>query len=316
MPWRVAVASRNALGECVTWDAAGQRLFWCDIEGRTLHRLDPADGGLQQWALPVRCGSFALTDVDSALLLALEDRVSWWDLAAGTERPLTHLPHAAGLRANDGRCDRQGRFVFGTMDETGGTRGRFWQYCAQRGLRRIEGLPDVTIPNGLAFTGDGKAMYWTDSRRGTVYRGAYDSDGARVSGGEVFAQAPAGAEPDGACVDTQEGLWMAHWGAAQLVRYDREGRLERTVGLPVRQPTCVTFGGDGNSVLFVSSAALGAEEEALAGHIFALETGVAGLQEPVFRTSEADASRATEFTKSARSITQPNAWSNDVANRA
>nr|WP_207312453.1 SMP-30/gluconolactonase/LRE family protein [Lentzea alba] len=46
-------------------------------------------------------------------------------------------------------------------------------------------LKGLTIPNGPAFTGDGRLMYLADSARGLVHRFDVDRDG-ELSGRHVF----------------------------------------------------------------------------------------------------------------------------------
>ena len=57
--------------------------------------------------------------------------------------------------------------------------------------------------------------------------------------------------------------------------------------MPVQQPTCCAFGGEGRRTLFVTSAREGLTEaelarQPLAGALFALEPGAAGLDIPPF----------------------------------
>ncbi|MFS2168517.1 SMP-30/gluconolactonase/LRE family protein, partial [Variovorax sp. Varisp62] len=51
------------------------------------------------------------------LLLGLASRLAFFDLATGETRHIVDVEPGLNTRVNDGRCDRQGRFVFGTKDE-------------------------------------------------------------------------------------------------------------------------------------------------------------------------------------------------------
>ncbi|MGH7152589.1 MAG: SMP-30/gluconolactonase/LRE family protein, partial [Acetobacteraceae bacterium] len=94
--------------------------------------------------------------------------------------------------------------------------------------------------------------------------------------------------PDGATVDAEGGLWVAHWGGGRVSRFKPDGSLDRSVRLPVPQPTCLAFGGEDLGTVFVTSARTGLDAGALeraplSGGIFAFRPDVRGLLEPRFR---------------------------------
>lgn len=278
----VAVTARNLLGEGATWDDATGRLWWCDIEASRLHALVEASGQLLSWDLPARCGSFGLTTRPGLLLLALEHEISLFDTHTAVMRRLASLPAQQGLRSNDGRCDPHGFFVFGTKDDTGASRGCFWQYSARFGLRPIAGLPQVAIPNSIAFSPDGRQMYWCDSRQHAIHLSTYDPQACTATQHRRFAGVE-DAEPDGACVDSEGFLWSAHWGGARVIRYTPAGAVDQVVPLPARQPTCVALGGRERRTLYVTSAACGQESDAAAGQVFSIAVDVPGRPEPRFQ---------------------------------
>ncbi|HJW10457.1 MAG TPA: SMP-30/gluconolactonase/LRE family protein, partial [Albitalea sp.] len=115
---QLQVDARNALGEGVLWCERTQRVFWTDIMASTLWCHHPATGTTRQWALPERLGSFAFTPDENRLLLGLAKQLAFFDLASGELDTVCRVePELPTTRVNDGRCDRQGRFVFGTMNE-------------------------------------------------------------------------------------------------------------------------------------------------------------------------------------------------------
>ncbi|MEO5672392.1 MAG: SMP-30/gluconolactonase/LRE family protein [Ramlibacter sp.] len=96
--------------------------------------------------------------------------------------------------------------------------------------------------------------------------------------------------PDGSAVDADGGLWNAQWDGGCVVRYDGDGVETARIGLPVSRPTCPAFGGQDLGRLFVSSARIGLDDEALraqpmAGGVFALAPGPRGLPEHRFLTN-------------------------------
>ncbi|MFM9435480.1 L-arabinonolactonase [Janthinobacterium sp. CG_23.3] len=288
------VDAGNYLGECPLWCERGARVFWTDIEGRRLHSYAPDSGVARDWPMPERLACFALTGDADVLLLGLASRLAFFNLRSGAVTPVHAVETALPMtRINDGRCDRQGRFVFGTLDERPcrDAIGGFYRLNHNLGLERLP-LPPVAIANSICFSPDGAAMYFCDSMKPLIYR--WDDyaggDAARVS---VFADV--GAElggkpgaPDGASVDADGYLWSAQWGAARVVRYTPGGAVDRVLPLPVTQPSCVCLGGDDYAELFVTTAQESLTPAQLAdqpqaGALFhAFLSGVRGLPETRF----------------------------------
>lgn len=275
------VDGRNALGECVLWCERTARLWWTDILGSTLWAHDTASGATCSWSMPERLCSFALTESDTRLLLGLATRLAWFDVASGAVDTIRAVEaELPSTRVNDGRCDREGRFVFGTIDETEprGAIGSFYRLDATLRLERLP-LPRVAIANSICFSPDGATMYYCDSPTRQIRRCDY----ADFGDDRVFAQVATG-DPDGSCIDADGFLWNAQWGAGRVQRFAPDGSVERSIGLPVSQPTCVTFGGAQFDTLFVSSARVGlGEREAHAGGVFKVSAQrVRGLPETRF----------------------------------
>jgi len=279
-----------ALGEGATWSPHRQALLWTDISGCRLWSLEPKSGRMRHWTLPGRLGSFALTADRHRLLAAFEHHLAWLDLRSGDCQALARFQEGEPVRANDGRCDRRGHFLFGTFDEQrdGPPRGRWWRYSAQGELQAL-GLPPAFIANGLAWSPDGRRLYFCDSAERLLRCASCEPDSGRIGEPRVFAQVPAG-EPDGATVDALGHYWCAIWGAGQVLAWRPDGTLLARVLLPVSQPSCVAFGGRELRTLFITTArvGLGIEQQARepdAGALFAVELPWAGLAEPQYARS-------------------------------
>jgi sugar lactone lactonase YvrE len=144
----------------------------------------------------------------------------------------------------------------------------------------------IIIPNSLAFSPDGRTMYFADTNRNTIWAYDYDPASGAATRERVFVDAGKG-RPDGSCVDADGCLWNADYGAARVVRYTPAGKVDRTFELPVTNVTCCCFGGKDLDTLYITTATqrLSPEELArqpLAGSLFALRPGVRGLAESRF----------------------------------
>jgi len=285
------IDGENQLGECVLWCAHTQRVWWTDIPAATLWCHSPATGVTRSWPMPERLASFALTQDDDVLLLGLASRLAYFDCSSGVLTPICAVePELASTRINDGRCDRQGRFVFGTCNEASGQAaiGSFYRLNADLSLERLA-LGHVSIPNSLCFSLDGSRMYYCDSPSKTIRSCAYDGSNGTISDDRLFADLRRDpGVPDGSLIDAGGYLWNAQWGGGRVVRYAADGSVDRVLQVPATQPSCVAFGGAELNELYVSSARVEMSElhlarEPHAGGLFhCVLTGVTGLPENRF----------------------------------
>ena len=275
-------------GELPVWVPEEQALYWTDIPGKTLNRFDPASGANRVWPMAEEVGSFALRE-RGGLVAALRSGFALIDLEQGKVEaladPEAHLPHQ---HFNDGRCDRQGRFWAGTMNEPRTERtGALYRLDPERRCERM--ADDVMVANGLAFSPDDRLMYWSCSRALTVWVFDFDAASGEIANRRVFARLePHQGGPDGAAVDTEGFYWIACYRGSRVMRLDPDGRIERKIRLPVSRVTMCAFGGPDLKTLYITTASGGMSEaeqkrEPLAGGIFALEVDVKGLPEPRFK---------------------------------
>ena len=274
---------RNVLGEGVRWNAVRQKLFWVDIERAELWSLDPKDRATGTWTLPERVGSFAFR-ADGTLLVALESGLHVFDLESGEARRLTQFEaDLPSTRMNDGVCDRQGRFVVGGLDEESlRPLSSVISFDAQGTVTSL--ISEVGCTNSLAFSGDGRKMYFADTSDRFIFRYDYDGQTGRLGERVLFAALPeAGGRPDGSTVDAQDHLWNAEWGGSQVTCYNPDGMVVARVALPVSNVTCCAFGGPGLDKLFITSAQQGLNQEQRtaqpeAGSLFVCDLASSGLE--------------------------------------
>lgn len=280
-------ATKDRLGEGPIWDAETQRLFWIDSLGGMIHRLDPVSGERQDFAVPAPVGSMSLCRSGGAIL-SLQNGFHRHDFATGVTEPFALLgldhPH---VRLNDGKTDRQGRFVAGTMHlhraEDEPVVGGLFRLNPEGTVELL--VEDIATSNGPCFSPDGRILYFADSTRQTIWAFDYDPLSGTPSERRVFADLrPLGTAPDGATVDAEGYVWSVLIRTSTIARFDPAGRMVSHFAFPVRYPTSVAFGGRDLDVLYVTSISrsLRFEDPAEdAGGLFAVEgLGVRGLSEP------------------------------------
>ncbi|GAA1218985.1 SMP-30/gluconolactonase/LRE family protein [Prauserella alba] len=276
----VAVPAAALLGEGPTWDAYAQRLVWVDILSSRVHTYDPVTGATSTLETGQHVGAAKPRAGGRGLVVNLREGIGLYDPDGGF-RWLHHEP-VADRRGNDAAVAPDGALWAGTMryDEApgGGTLSRF----AADGSS-VAVLTDVTVSNGTGWSPDGRAMYYVDTPTRRI--DVFEVSGAHsVVRREPLAVIEAGAGfPDGLCVDADGCVWVALWSGGAVRRYTPEGRLDRTVPLPVSHPTACAFAGPALSDLYITTARVDQERPPPgAGSVFVLPNAGAGLAPPAF----------------------------------
>ena len=285
--------ARNATGESPVWSTAEQALYWVDIPARRLHRWNLVDGNTQSWEADEMLACIARSS-DGSWIGGMQSGV--FALAPQVKgrletRLLCSVAHAQPhMRFNDGRCDRQGRFWAGTMhlDMAAGLPvGALYRYTAGQSEPLKAQISGLTVPNGLAFSPDGTLMYLSDSHPDVqkIWVFDYDTDNATPYNRRLFVdmnEHPG--RPDGAAIDADGCYWICGNDAGLIHRFTPQGKLDRSMAVPVKKPAMCAFGGANLDTLFVTSIRPQGDvsDQPLAGGVFALYPGVKGLPEPVF----------------------------------
>ena len=282
---------KNQHGEGVFWNPADGLLWWTDIEGKALWSLDPVSSINERHPMKDRVCCFA-PRLSGGFIVAFADHVSLMDPPTGKETKVCDFePENPHTRLNDGRVDRQGRFVLGGMNEgTGEANSSVISIDANLKVSTL--IEGVACANSICFSPDGETMFFTDTPTNDIV--AYDYDTARggISNRRVHASFTAEPGlPDGSCVDAEGGVWNAEWEGRRVVRIAPDGQfdsqMDQVIDIPVWKPTCCTFGGPDLDTLFITTSRLMSDEdmllkEPLSGGIFAVKPGTRGVIDTLF----------------------------------
>jgi len=299
--WTPLTPEADALGESPFWHPQESALYWVDIPGRALRRAHVASGVQERWPLPSEPGCIAPMK-GGGLLLALREglfRARHW--GAALERIVAAPYDPATTRFNDGRADLEGRLWVGTLYEPR-DKPEAALYCfdpaGRPRLNRVAG--GATTGNGLAFSLDGRTLYWSDTPAHVIrawdrdpttgaithprefHRFAPKPQGWSASGDPAQDAARYGGRPDGAAVDAEGHYWVAMFEGGRLLRLAPDGRVVGDWSLPVRCPTMPCFGGDDLRTLYLTTARQGRSADELAactlsGHVLWTRVEVPGL---------------------------------------
>lgn len=283
MKAELLVDAKCTLAEGIQWRDDQQRLWWTDIHGCALWSCDEDGTQIERRDTPERLGAFAFDPVGH-MLCAFESGLFRWDLERDRLDRLTDFePTHKTSRMNDGRCDRQGRFVVGGIDEDGLKPTSSVIRYADGAVSTV--LTGVGCANSICFSPDGAWMYFADTPTNVIRRFAYDTASGTTDEMQEFCANPdVRGLPDGSCVDASGAIWNARFngGAVQQVRPD--ARLDIRIDIDAPQVTCACFGGQNLDRLFITTARENMTDAEIAKHtlsggIFTARPGVTGLPE-------------------------------------
>jgi sugar lactone lactonase YvrE len=291
---QVAYGQPMAVGECPLWHHGEQKLYWVDIDGFAVHRLDPASGEHAQWRMESEPAALAI-HAGAGLVVAQRTGFVHLDTTSGAVTPIAPAPYdTSNMRFNDGRVDPAGRFWVGSRDELRG-RQAAGMFMLERGQVRTQWSGEMKNSNGLGFSPDGRLMYHADTSTHRIDRYDFDAAAGTVSNRQAFFRFPAdksavdyGGRPDGAAVDSEGNYWCAMFEGGRLLCFAPDGTLLRDVKLPLRCPTMIAFGGADLKTLYVTSASHNRPDAEraqypLTGCVLSLRVDVPGRPEPSYQ---------------------------------
>ena len=270
------------LGEGPVWvDGA---LWFVDIKGPRIHRLDPATGERRSWDAPELIG-FVLPAEDGRFVAGLQSGLHLFDPATGHFEPHVEIEaDQPGNRINDGVVDIEGRLWFGTMDVAEKAKsGAFYRY--ERGAVVPAGIDGICITNGPSVSPDGRILYHVDTLGGRISACDIGEDGA-LGPSRPFARIdPKDGYPDGPTVDSEGCVWISLYAGWETRRYSPAGELIDRVRFPVANITKIAFGGEDLRTVYATTARQFLSEEEIAkqpeiGDLFEFRVDVPGLPCP------------------------------------
>jgi sugar lactone lactonase YvrE len=313
MTWQIITAQPSELGESPFWHPEERMLYWVDVPGRQIHRLAAAGGDLQAWSMPSEPGCVAPAREQGqpgpgGLVIALRDgiyRAGKWGGGLQLIAPALHDP--ATTRFNDGKADPVGRFWASTIYEPrDAARAQLFSLDC-RPSNRGPAAPvlevkagGATTGNGLAWSPDGRVVYWADTPGHCIRAWDWDGQSNAMSHERVFHQFPlkppgwqfgdAGyaGRPDGAAVDALGNYYIAMFEGARVLKLSPAGEIVAEIGVPAQCPTMPCFGGADLQTLYLTTARHNRSAAELktypdSGCVFSMRVDVPGLPVNFFR---------------------------------
>jgi sugar lactone lactonase YvrE len=259
------------------WDEPTRRLLCMDVLGGAIVAVDEW-GRANRHQLPVRVVTVIRRRTRGGFVIATEDGLTGIGEDFAIVDRIADVHQDLNIRTNDGGCDPLGGFLIGTMayDERPGA-GALYRVDPDHQVVKL--VSDVTISNGIQWSGDGLRAFYVDTPTKRVDVFDVDQQTGMWARRREHIHISGTGYPDGIAIDEEDGLWVALWGGGAVNHYDKGGRLVETVRVPgVTQVSSCAFGGHLRDVLYITTSRLGLPEgqEPRAGGIFAFHTSSRG----------------------------------------
>jgi len=138
------------------------------------------------------------------------------------------------------------------------------------------------VSNGPAINEKTNKLYFSDSFNSKLYK--YNLYNYKRE--TILKIKKQDGFPDGIALDTENGLWVAHWAGAKVSRINlKNNKIDFSINLPALNVTSVTFFGSKMNYLFITSAKIGTSSKQLkqypySGSSFIIKTDYQGLKIP------------------------------------
>jgi len=291
------------LGGSAVWDAAQRRLMWVDTIRGKVFIYDPESRQRRHTDLRQVVGG-VVPYTEANAVVAVHRGICVVSLSDGRYsgfigNPEWELPENTWTGAV---VDPRGRLWVGSKElqfsKRRNRKGALWSFVGGEWVRRLSG---IGVPNGMAWSSDGKTFWLVDTPSGQVDAFDVNEANGAISNRRsvILVDTEKDGHPYGCAVDVEDTLWIAMWGSGQVIRYDpSNGEVLLRVPLPkTKQATSCAFGGDNLDQLFVTTASCGDASEPFsllggkpqhAGALFRINlsgTGIRGLPATLYRGS-------------------------------
>lgn len=244
--------AKDIVGESIIWSPGEKALYWIDIVGKRIHRLEPESRRHDLWTAPDFPTSIGLRQ-DGGFIIGLRREVCLWTPGGRFEDFACPEPDLPSNRLNEGRVAPDGSFWVATMQsnlnpdgspkEMDRSSGAIYRIDPSGRVKRL--TPNIYgISNTMAWTRDGTFLF-ADTIANEIYAFDHDLAGQTITNRRTIVSGHPRGLPDGSCLDAEDNLWNCRVvGGAAVAKFKPDGTLLGEIDLPVSWPTSCTFGGE------------------------------------------------------------------------
>lgn len=275
------------LGEGAYWDHKRNCLWFVDIEKGFVQWYFPKKKESGKFPCGMKIGTLVPSSKTDELVLGLQDGIYKTNLQ-GKDKTLITRPDLLNpkQRLNDGKCDPDGRLWVGSMNlDQSPKKAHLFRLDPTGKTEKI--LDSISISNGIAWTRDGKSLFYIDTPTRKVMAYDFNQKSGTISNPRVLVTIPDSLGwPDGMTLDRNNNLWIGMWGGYCVSHWSsKDGRYLGKVKVNAPNVTSCAFGGKNFDVLYITTAKQGLKPETLdkfplSGSVFEAKVGVTGYQMP------------------------------------
>ena len=155
-------------------------------------------------------------------------------------------------RWNDAKVSYTGDLFLGTLSYDLVPKASGLYLISKDGSEIKKIISEATLANGLDWSVDNQTFYFIDSLEHRV--DAFSYDGVNITDRRTVIKFNENEIPDGMCVDSEDGLWIAFWDGSEVRRYDEKYKLSERIQFPVSYTTSCTFAGKDLDQLVITTA--------------------------------------------------------------
>lgn len=266
----------------VSLGADHSEVQWVDIEGKKVLSRNLESGDSAEYSVSELIG-FVIPAVSGKSLLGTTSGPVLYD--GNDFEPFTSRNEVdrTPMRWNDAKVSPDGDLWLGSMalSEEAGF-GSFYRLDQSRTLQKI--LAGTGISNGLAWSSDNKTFFYIDTL--TFGIEAFDYRDRQISNRRMVI--PCDTQygfPDGMCIDSEDGLWVAFYNGGAVRRYDARNGFIQTheIAVPAIRTTSCAFAGKNLDQLIITTAERNNPTSTSAdGRTYICETGFTGVATTLF----------------------------------
>ncbi len=287
---KIIAGFNDQCGEGPLWHPRDRILYWIDIVGRRFSRCSWPEGRCDILREGISVGGFAFSA--SGFVLVNSSGVWEWN-GSDSLRLIADTAAERHCALNDCIADPEGRLFTGSTfysdDRDDYEPGCLFRVDADASIHIVD--DGFGLSNGLGFSPDCRTLYFADSAERVIYAYDYRQSDGSIRNRRTFVKVPADEGiPDGLTVDAGGFVWVAQWFGSRVVRYDPDGKTERTIQTPAAQTSSIAFGGPELTDLFITSAGVSAalplappgyspRRGHIGGELYHLNLGIAGKPE-------------------------------------
>ena len=241
------------LGEGPIWHPHHQRLYFVDIIPGRVHSCLHDGSDLQTHIEGPQVGGFTIQS-DSRLLVFRERDIILLDPTSNTQEPVTTIDNPDASRFNDVIACPDGSVLAGTIGASHTSGGL---YHLKHDLSLTQLYTATHVANGMAFTPDATAFYFTDSSARTILRFPWhNASGPGAPEPYIALTDQDQGTPDGLTIDNHHTLYSVRWDGHGVYLYQH---TDCTAHIPVNTPrtTAATIGGPNLDTLYITTSQSG-----------------------------------------------------------